>query len=131
MKTAVIGSRSFANANLLEKTLDTYTITELISGGAKGADKLAEAYAKTRQIPSLIFLPDYQKYGGKSAPLKRNEQIIEAAEQVLAFWDQTSKGTLHAINYAKRLGKRVFIIPFAEPQQTGKNPSPGQFEMSF
>jgi hypothetical protein len=54
MKTAVIGSRRFNDYALLQQTLDTYTISQIISGGAKGADTLAEQYAKEK-----VFLPRF------------------------------------------------------------------------
>ena len=37
------------------------------------------------------FLPEYARYG-KSAPLKRNLQIIDYADLVIAFWDGSSRG---------------------------------------
>jgi hypothetical protein len=63
MKVAVIGSRSFQDKKLLEMELSKIDITELISGGAKGADNLAENYAEANDIPVKIFLPDYARFG--------------------------------------------------------------------
>ncbi len=59
MKTAVIGSRSFSNYPLLRAKLDEYLISEIISGGAKGADWLAAQYAREFDIKLTEFLPDY------------------------------------------------------------------------
>ena len=43
MKVAVVGSRSFNDYEKLKQTLDqTPSITSIISGGAKGADSMAE-----------------------------------------------------------------------------------------
>src|SRR3712207_1495871 len=109
MKTAVIGSRSFTDYALLQHTLDTYFITQIISGGAIGADQLAERYAKERNIPTLIFKPYYHKFG-KSVPLIRNKQIVDTSELVIAFWDGESRGTAYTIRYAESLGRRVDII---------------------
>ena len=47
---AVICSRSFADYELLENTLMHYQICKIISGGAKGADSLAERYASSHGI---------------------------------------------------------------------------------
>lgn len=94
MKAAVIGSR-----NLRVKRLEQYLpegITEIVSGGARGIDMDAQEYAKMRGIPYRIFLPDYETYG-RSAPLKRNLQIIEYADMVFAFWDGRSRGTWFVI----------------------------------
>ena len=53
-------------------------------GRGQRSRKLAERYAKEREIPVETFLPDCGQYG-KSAPLKRNIQIVEASEQLIAF----------------------------------------------
>lgn len=56
MRVAVIGSRSFTNYKLLSDTLTKFDtepnqkITAIISGGAQGADKLAEVFSKADGI---------------------------------------------------------------------------------
>ena len=109
MKVAVIGSRSFKDYDLLERTLSGLSISLLVSGGAKGADSLAERYAERHQITTKVFLPDYARYR-RGAPLRRNYQIIDYADQVVAFWDERSRGTGHALKYAEQKGKPVTII---------------------
>ena len=107
MKVAVIGSRG-----LTVKDLDAYLpadVTELISGGAIGIDQCAREYAIQNHIRLTEYLPEYQKYG-KAAPLKRNLQIIEHADLVLAFWDGKSRGTRYAISCAKKLGIQIRIF---------------------
>lgn len=112
MKTAVIGSRGFINYALLKQTLDRYSISEIISGGAIGADQMAEQYALEKGIPTLIFKPDYTKFG-KSAPLIRNKDIVDSAERVIAFWDGKSRGTAYTISYAQKQGKKVDVMAFS------------------
>lgn len=106
MKVAIIGSRGFNDYALLEKVLDQLTITLILSGGAKGADLLAENYASSHNIETLIFKPDYKLYN-RSAPLKRNFKIIDACDYVIAFWDGQSRGTKHAIDYALSQNKSI------------------------
>ena len=108
MKVAIIGSRSLKVTNL-EDYLPSDT-TEIVSGGAIGIDRCAEEYAKSRGIPTKIFLPNYNRFG-KGAPLKRNVEIIDYADTVIAFWDGTSHGTRFVIEEAKKKGKpvRIFI----------------------
>ena len=83
-------------------------LTEIVSGGARGVDKQAADYAKSNNICLTEFLPDYARYG-RAAPLKRNIQIAEYADAVLAFWDGTSKGTQYTISMFEKLGKPVTI----------------------
>lgn len=106
MKVAVIGSRELT-INGLEKYLPPET-TEIVSGGAKGVDTCAENYAKQKNIKIKIFLPEYEKYG-KSAPLKRNIQIIDYADTVVAFWNGKSRGTKYVIDKCKEKGKKIKV----------------------
>jgi hypothetical protein len=105
MRVAVIGSRN------LSINITNYIpggVTEIISGGAKGIDSLAEAYADTMSIPKVIIKPDYKKYG-RAAPLKRNEVIVDRSDLVIAIWDGKSRGTKFVIDYANRMGKPIEV----------------------
>lgn len=109
MRVAIIGSRNLTISNL-EKYLPK-TVTEIVSGVAKGIDTCAREYALKNNIKLIEFLPEYNKYK-KSAPLKRNLQIIDYADIVIAFWDGKSNGTAHTINNCKRLNKKVIVYKF-------------------
>lgn len=109
MKVAVIGSRGFGDYELLKRTLDPFPISKIISGGARGADKLSETYAKEKGIPTEIYIPDWDLFG-KKAGFLRNTTIIENAELVIAFWDSKSKGTRDSIGKANKLKKDTFIV---------------------
>lgn len=114
MKLAVVGSRSFNDYELLKTKLDAIhntvkPITLIISGGANGADSLAERWAKENAISTKIFFPDWNKYGKKAGYL-RNIEIVKNADVVIAFWDGQSKGTLHSINLAKQLNKPLKVV---------------------
>lgn len=111
MKVAVIGSRTFTNYEEMKRILSSIKITEIISGGASGADKLSEQYAKEKDIPTRIFIPDWNK-NGKAAGFMRNTDIINEADFVVAFWDKSSKGTKDSIDKANKLGKKVLIVTF-------------------
>jgi hypothetical protein len=54
-------------------------------------------------------LPDYKRYG-KGAPLKRNLEIIEYADRVIAFWDGKSRGTKFVIDQCEKINKPVEVI---------------------
>lgn len=82
MKVAVIGSRNLKVSNL-QNYLPKDT-KELVSVGARGIDTCVKEYAILNKIKLTEFLPEYEKYG-RSAPLKRNLQIIDYADMVIAF----------------------------------------------
>ena len=107
MKVAVIGSRSIT-VYPLEEVLPTDT-EEIISGGARGVDTLAREYAQAHGIPCTEIRPDYARYG-KGAPLRRNLEIIEKADLVIALWDGKSTGTAHTIRKCREIGKPVVIF---------------------
>lgn len=115
MKIAVVGSRSFKDRERLFKELDLFhldkPISLIISGGAIGADSLAEDWAKSRGVSTQIFLPDWKTHG-KSAGFIRNQDIISACEECVAFWDGESRGTLHSINLAKAKGLPLTLIKY-------------------
>ena len=79
---------------------------EIVSGGAKGVDTSAREYAQKHGVRLTEFLPDYRRYG-KGAPLRRNIDIIEHADMVLAFWDGRSRGTKFVIDECVRRGVPV------------------------
>lgn len=111
MKIAVVGSRSFRNYDLMKNILNEYNISLIISGGAYGADRYAERYADEHGLKTLIFYPEWEKYG-KQAGYIRNKLIVENADLVVAFWDGISKGTKHTIDYSIKIEKRLRIINF-------------------
>lgn len=107
MKVAIIGSRNITVENLGDYLPEN--TTEIVSGGAKGVDICAREYAVENGIKLTEFLPDYARYR-RGAPLKRNIQIIEYADTVLAFWDGESRGTKHVIDTCEKTGKEVKVI---------------------
>ena len=114
MRIAVIGSRG-----LTIDDLSSYLppdVTQIISGGARGIDACARAYAQRQGIPYEEFLPDYARYG-KAAPLRRNEAIIAHADFVIAFWDGTSRGTEHAVACCRKAGVPVQVYHLPLPQE--------------
>lgn len=114
MKLAVIGSRSFNDYEKLKREINNLdfsnNINEIVSGGARGADSLAEKYAHEYRIKLQVFKPDWNI--GKHAGFLRNSQIIEYADAVIAFWDGTSRGTLDSIKKTEKMGKPVVTILF-------------------
>ena len=107
MRVAVIGSRGIQIDNL-ELYLPPDT-TAIVSGGAKGVDACARAYALAHGLPLMEFLPDYRRYG-KAAPLKRNQQIIDHADYVVALWDGHSRGTRYTIELCLQQGVPVRVF---------------------
>jgi len=118
MKTIIAGSRDYNNYNHVETMLDYFRkeheVSEIVSGGAKGADALGEQYAKENRIELKVFPADWNKHGRAAGPI-RNAQMGDYADQLVAVWDGKSKGTKNMIDYMNKLMKPVYIIWVGEP----------------
>ncbi len=111
MRLAIVGSRNFTDPERLSRTVDKVQgdITLIVSGGARGADTLAEYYAKKKSIPYLIFPADWDKHG-KKAGILRNQDIVDNADAMIAFLAPESKGTRDSIKRAQKKGIPVHIV---------------------
>lgn len=106
MKIAVVGSRGIDGIDIGEFLPDG--ATGIVTGGARGIDTCAAAYAEEHGLPLTVFPPEYEKYG-RAAPFVRNRRIVDCADAVVAVWDGRSKGTFSVIKYCERVGKSVNV----------------------
>lgn len=106
MKIAIIGSRGLKEIDLEKYIPDN--VSEIVSGGAKGVDTMAKNFANSKGIKLTEFLPEYEKYG-RVAPLKRNLEIIDYADEVIAFWDGKSRGTKFVIDNSIKKNKKIKV----------------------
>ncbi|MBR2466425.1 MAG: hypothetical protein IKB38_05800 [Clostridia bacterium] len=107
MKIAIVGSRNLTLD--VAPFLEGESVSEIVSGGARGIDKCAEAYAEKMGIEIRVFPPRYDLYG-KAAPLKRNEEIVEYADKVYIFWDGSSRGSAFVRDACIKAGKPYVLI---------------------
>ena len=118
MKTIIAGCRDFTDYNLLKSKVDYYrkdnAITEVVCGGATGADALGENYAVQNGIPVKGFPADWNKHGKAAGPI-RNRQMAEYADCLIAVWDGKSRGTKNMIDEMNKLMKPVYLIWIGEP----------------
>ena len=111
MKVIIAGSRSFRDYQYLCQVLgqERHRITQVISGGAPGADRLGIRWALAQKVRIKGFPADWQRFG-KSAGYRRNQQMAQAGDVLIAFWDGQSPGTAHMIACMRALGKPVVVI---------------------
>ena len=84
------------------------TITEVVSGGARGVDQLGERWARDNGCQVKRFLPNWSR-DGKAAGHIRNRQMGDYADALVAIWDGKSRGTAGMIEYARGRGLKVFV----------------------
>lgn len=117
MKVIVAGPRALRLYHPVENAIEAseYEITEVVSGGAVGADYCGEVWAEQNKIPLTIMRPEYRKYNPKIAPLKRNEKMGKYADAAVIVWDGKSRGTAHMISVMENLKKPHFIAIYYDP----------------
>lgn len=120
IKLAIVGSRTFkdytkfvtdVNRALDDWGLSISNISTIVSGGAKGADTLAEQFAINNNIGITRHFPDWKKYG-RAAGLMRNTDIINNSDYVIAFPSRYGKGTQDSIRKAQNFNppKKLKVI---------------------
>lgn len=119
IKVIIAGTRDFNDYDFLKKNVDYFLQginpnseeIEIVSGNARGADKLGERYAKERNLPVKLFPANWDKYG-KRAGYLRNQEMADYADVLIAFWDEKSKGTKHMIDIAKKQDLTVIVVGY-------------------
>jgi predicted Rossmann fold nucleotide-binding protein DprA/Smf involved in DNA uptake len=110
MRTIIAGSRNITSYALVCVAVreSGFNITQVVCGGARGVDLAGKMWAHTNNIPVVMFIPDWAKYG-RSAGLLRNRLMANNADALIAVWDGKSPGTRHMIDTAEELKLKVYI----------------------
>jgi len=114
MQLIIAGARTFTDYPFLCQVLapDRHRIAQVITGGARGADQLGYRWAWKHAIRHQLFRAEWERFG-KSAGMRRNHQMAQAGDVLVACWDGQSPGTAHMIQCMEQLGKPVVVVRFA------------------
>ena len=96
----------------LDSPIQSY-LTEVVSGTARGIDKLGELWAKHRGIPVKRMPADWDKHG-KAAGAIRNREMAVYADGALILWDGESRGSKNMYETMRGLGKPALCITYGE-----------------
>lgn len=117
-KVIIAGSRGFSNYKLLREQCNKFLRDKrktsniiIVSGHARGADTLGEKYAQDEGFALEIYPAQWKKLG-KQAGYRRNEQMAEVADALIAFWDGSSKGTKHMIDIMNEKNLLVRVVEY-------------------
>ncbi len=115
MKVIVCGSRSFSASEFVWTRLDALHadmgFTLVVTGGARGADNLADFWAVGKGIPTVEMPAKWDLYGRAAGPI-RNKEMLDTHRPglVVAFKDKpVSRGTDHMLNIATRAGVGTIV----------------------
>ncbi len=86
MRTIIAGGRDYRMTEEDFLWLDNLKppISEVINGGARGADTGAFNYGWSRGIPVTTIVPDWKNFGCNAGP-RRNRQMALLAERCVLF----------------------------------------------
>jgi hypothetical protein len=115
VKVIIAGGRTFNDYDLLCRKADVFlsrqSEVEIVSGAAKGADKLGEKYAEERGHEVTLFPADWGTFGN-AAGYRRNVEMAVYGDALIAFWDGDSKGTKHMIDIAREQDLKIRIVTY-------------------
>lgn len=132
MRVCVTGGRTFNNRDWLHAGLDLLHrlsggITEIIEGGATGADVRAGEWARRHEnVKWTVVTADWEKYSaglkhGQKNPagmIRNNEMVKLRPDVVLAC--PGGNGTAHMVGVSQKAGLRVI---FLEKMPVAKGPA--------
>ena len=115
-RVIIAGTRDFSDYQLLRDKCDAILSSKrqdsniiIVSGTARGADRLGERYARERGYEIRQFPADWLNDEKKAGPI-RNAKMADNADALIAFWDGESRGTKNMIETAKRKGLVIRTI---------------------
>lgn len=122
MKIIIAGSRNFSSKKKIYDIINSagFDITEVVSGGSAGVDRVGEQWAIEHNLPIKNYFNECKEYTLKEAPFKRNERMAEYGDGLIAIWKNKSVGTGHMIKCMKKLKKPIIVIEVRHERKTHK-----------
>src|SRR5579863_4524475 len=110
MRTIIAGSRTITDQTEVDEAVKSsgFTITEVLSGGARGVDSLGEVWANAHGVPISIFLADWQQHEKAAGPI-RNSEMAANADALILVWDGASRGSQDMLTKAIAKGLQVYV----------------------
>jgi len=109
VKVAIVGSRDYPRLDLVREFVRRLLPgTVVISGGAASVDNTAIDEADKMGLDTTVFPANWALHGKAAGPM-RNTLIVNACDELVAFWDGHSRGTKDSIDKAKAAHKQVYV----------------------
>ncbi len=121
----VVGAKSYESLKgamrMVTDCMGWPVITEIVSGGARGADMLGERWARENGVPVKVIRPDWSK--GRGAGFDRNVAMVKYVTSsgddpegksvrggCVILHDGRSKGSWHMLQAAQSADMYVFYV---------------------
>lgn len=111
MKTIIVGCRSgFSFGDFISGLLQVdWIVTEVVTGGVRGVDRLAEKWAECQALPLKVFSSEVTYFDG-SVGVRRDLGMLSYGEAVVAFWDGQVGEIKHVILEGRKSGLDVVVF---------------------
>jgi|TARA_R110000744_G_scaffold246787_3_gene363200 hypothetical protein len=103
MRILIAGGRNFTDKQFLEEYMSKYLseVTVVISGTAKGADRLGEKWAQANDVAVERYPAQWSRYGGAAGPI-RNQEMLDKGKPDLVVVFKGGKGSAHMASIARK-----------------------------
>jgi len=121
VRVIVTGGRDFNNWPCVRDAL-TYVhevrgpITELVHGDARGADSLADRWAREHGIDPIPYPADWVAHPAAAGPIRNSQMAKDGADLVIAF--PGGDGTADMVRKARRAG--IMVVRVCEPVEIAR-----------
>ncbi|KKN72637.1 hypothetical protein LCGC14_0408790 [marine sediment metagenome] len=117
MKALICGDRNWTDKETIRQYLSELKAagyTEIIEGGARGADTIAKEEALKLHLSTNHFPAQWDKYGRSAGYIRNRVMLDQKPDIVVGFHKDiaNSKGTADCLKEAKRRGIITVLIEY-------------------
>ena len=87
----------------------------VLTGGASGVDAAAGTAARAKALGLIKLPPRFEETTDPAASARRNQELVDGADVLVAFWDGQSQGTRRTVERALESGREVHVYLPASP----------------
>ena len=107
---AIVGSRHFPEMERVREYVQRLPAGAIVvTGGASGVDAAAGQAAREQALGLVKLPPRFEEATDPTASGRRNQELVDSADIIVAFWDGRSEGTRRTVERALDSGREVHV----------------------